>query len=121
MTENTAQLEQELTYYRDVVIPSMRAREAVMTREWGNLWHDIQEDNAGRLQAGHDDTVVHALIAENEQLKRELSVRIQNHVELSEYSNSIEERCKALESIDERRGKEVWHKACRKKNTNRKY
>jgi len=114
MTQKTIEeLQQDIAYYRDVIVPSMRSREAEMTRGWGNLWYQMMEEN-GRMCSN-------SLQEENSRLQHENAARIQNHIELSQYATSLEERCRTLEAIDARRSKSQWNNARFNKNTKLQY
>ena len=118
MTQKTTQeLQQELAYYRDVLVPSMQAREAEMTRGWGNLWYQMKQENEQMRLNSYDNSNLYHLQIENARLQHENAARIQNHAELSQYATSLEERCKTLEAIDARRGKSQWNNSRFKKNT----
>lgn len=111
------ELEQEIAYYRNVLVPSMLAREAEMTRGWGNLWHQMKEENEYMRTNSHNNQQFYLLQEENARLQHENAAHIQNHIELSQYATSLEERCRTLEAIDTSRSKSAWNKKRFNKNT----
>lgn len=115
------ELEQELAYYRDVVIPTMLTRENEMTRGWGNLWHEMKEENDRMRASSQNCQQLYSLQEENMRLRCENAAHIQNHIDLSQYATSLEKRCETLENIDARRGKSAWNRARRDNNMNQTY
>ena len=109
------ELQAQVDYYRNVVIPAMQAREAIMTREWGTLWHNITSENTRLMNAYGDNSYVTSLQAENERLRRENAARIQNQCDMSNYASTLEKRCEMLEKIDADRSKSVWRNASQRK------
>jgi len=119
--KSNQELEQELAYYRDVVIPTMLVRENEMTRGWGNLWHKMKEENDSMRANSQKCQQLYSLLEDNTRLRCENTTHIQNHIDLSQYATSLEERCETLENIDAHRGKSVWNKAWYDNNMNRSH
>jgi len=111
------ELQQELVYYRDILVPSIQSREAEMTRGWGNLWYQLMEENGRMYSNSQSNQQLYYLQEDNYRLHHENAVRIQNHNDLSQYATSLEERCKTLEAIDACRSKSLWDNSRFNKNS----